>query len=116
MTNEEFLQAYTDEVYHSRDPEAPRRFIADPCLRHETGELITMSITENMERIARFLARFPAARFRNRLTVSEGEFITSCYEADLGDNQTMAGIEVFRIIDGRITETWNSHPAAGAWG
>jgi hypothetical protein len=116
MTNEEFLQAYADDVYHSRDPEAPARFIADPCLRHEAGELITMSLTDNRARIAGFLERHPTAGFRNRITVSDGEFITSCYEADLGGGQVISGIEVFRIVDGRITETWNSHPLPGAWG
>ena len=116
MTNEEFLQTYTDDVYHSRDPEAPARYIADPCLRHEAGKLLTMSIIDNQARITSFLTRFPTARFRNKVTVSGGENITSCYEAELGDGQVISGIEVFRIVDGRITETWNAHPVPGAWG
>ncbi len=116
MTNEEFLQAYTDEVYHARDPEAPARYIADPCLRHEAGELITMSIGENQERIGGFLAKYATAVFTNKVTVSAGEYVTSCYEADLGAGQVISGIEVFRIVNGKITETWNAHPVQGAWG
>ncbi len=116
MTNEEFLQAYTEAVYDARDPEAAGRFIADPCLRHEAGSLITMSLDDNKARIAGFLTRFPNARFRNKVTVSEGQFVSSCYEADLGDEQVISGIEVFRIVDAKITETWNAHPVPGAWG
>lgn len=116
MTNEEFLQAYTNDVYHARDPEAPARSIADPCLRHEAGELQTMSLEANNARIAGFLARFPKATFTNKVIVSEGEFLTTVYEADLGDGSSISGIEVFRIVGGKITETWNSHPTPGRWG
>lgn len=30
--------------------------------------------------------------------------------------QTLSGIEIFRVVDGKITETWNSSIQAGAWG
>jgi hypothetical protein len=115
MTND-FLQSYTDDVYHQRDPSAPARYIADPCLRHEAGELITMSLAHNEARIAAFLAKHAVVRFRNRLVTTEGEYITSCYEGDLGNGNVMSGIEVFRVVDGKITETWNASPASGAWG
>jgi hypothetical protein len=30
--------------------------------------------------------------------------------------QVLSAIEVFKVIVGKITETWNTKPAAGAWG
>jgi predicted SnoaL-like aldol condensation-catalyzing enzyme len=116
MSLVEFLQRYTDEIYHAADPGAAGRFIADPCLRHEPGELITMSLAENTARIAGFLERFPGARFENVVVTESGEHLTTVYQADLGEGRVLAGIEVFRVVDGRITETWNGAPSAGAWG
>lgn len=112
----EFFQRYTDVVYTARDAEAARQFIADPCLRHESGELITMALDDNVARIAGYFDRFPTLHFTNRLLAHDGEYVTTCYDMDMGDGQVVSGMEVLRVVDGRITETWNSHPAAGAWG
>ncbi len=112
----DFLQRYTDDVYHARDAEAARRYIADPCLRHEHGELVTLGLDANLDRIGDFLARFPDARFENRVLVEGADgLVTTCYDIHMG-GQVVSGIEVFRVVDGRITETWNSAPAPGAWG
>jgi predicted SnoaL-like aldol condensation-catalyzing enzyme len=116
MMNEDFIQRYTNDVYHARDPEAPARFIADPCLRHEAGELVTLSLADNKIRIAEFLDKQPGATFVLKLVAGAGEYVTACYEAHLGGDQTISGIEVFRVVEDKIVETWNSVPVAGAWG
>lgn len=116
MSLVDFLQRYTDEIYHAADPEAAGRFIADPCLRHEPGELITMSLADNKARITGFLERFPGARFDSVVVTESGEHLTTVYQAHLGGGQVLAGIEVFRVVNGLITETWNSAPSTGAWG
>lgn len=112
----DFLNRYTSEVYDARDAEAARRFIADPCIRHESGERIVMSIEENVARIASFLAEYPNATFANAKVVADGENVVTCYNLDFGNGTVVSAIEVFRIVDGKITETWNTHPATGAWG
>ena len=62
MDLRDFLNRYTDDVYHARRAEAARRFIADPCLRHESGELLSLSLEDNVKRISSFLAQYPAAQ------------------------------------------------------
>lgn len=113
----DFINRYTDEVYLARDPSAAARFIADPCLRHEQGELIVMSLADNQARIAAFLAQVGDGAFSvdARLVVADGEHVASCYELAFGGH-VLSGIEVFRIVDGLITETWNSAAKPGAWG
>lgn len=115
----DFLQRYTDDVYTARDPEAAARYIADPCLRHEHGHLVTMSLAENVARVRAFLDSAPAATFTTRVVVQDGEFVTGCYDVTIGegpDAQVLSGIEVFRVVDGKIAETWNSTVQPGAWG
>lgn len=119
MDLNEFLQRYTDEVYLARDPEAAARFIADPCLRHEHGHLVTMSLADNIERIRHFVESVDELAFSNAVVVTDDEHLVSCFDITMGsgpDARTVSGIEVFRVVDGKITETWNSSVQPGAWG
>jgi len=116
MDLRDFLNRYTDDVYHARNAEAARLFIADPCLRHESGELLSLSLDDNVKRVNGFLAQYPAATFVNRHVLVDGEHITTCYDIHLGNGATISGMEIFRVVDGFIVETWNAKPGDGAWG
>jgi predicted SnoaL-like aldol condensation-catalyzing enzyme len=111
----EFLNRYTADVYTARDPDAARRYIADACLRHEHGELVTMSIEDNITRIRAFLDHNPEIAFANRVAFADEHHVASCFDITIGST-TVSGVEVFRIVDGLITETWNSTVQPGAWG
>jgi predicted SnoaL-like aldol condensation-catalyzing enzyme len=112
----DFLNRYTDEVYRDRDAGAARRFIADPCVRHEAGERLVMSLDENVKRIEGFLGQYPDVSIANRHVVADGEHVVTCYEIGLGGGTAISGIEVFRVVNDLIVETWNSKAAEGAWG
>lgn len=112
----DFLARYTEEVYLARDPEAARRFIADPCLRHEQGELIVMSLADNIKRITGFVEQFPNLNFANTVVVAEDDHLVSCYEIELAPGEMLSGVEVFKVVDGKITETWNTKALPGRWG
>jgi len=115
----DFLQRYTDDVYIARNPEAARTYIADPCLRHEHGHLVTMSIEENVARVRDFLARAKTLTFDNVVVVQDDSHVASAYNITFGDGetlQTVSGVEIFRVVNGKITETWNSAIQSGAWG
>ena len=43
------------------------------------------------------------------------EFATVCFNLHFAGG-TMSGIEVFRVIDDRIVETWNSTVQPNRWG
>ncbi len=109
------VQAYFDEVYAGRDPSAAERFIADPCLRHEHGQLIEMTLAQNIERIAHFLDTAPDLAYASPVLTGNGEYVTSCFDL-MFDGAAISGIEVFRVVDARITETWNSTTQKGRWG
>ena len=114
-----FIQDYTDAVYHARDAEAAARFIADPCIRHEHGDQVVMSLAENKARIAAFLTQANNVRFDFATALAEGELYASAYQfsyvAD-GKKSTMSAIEIFRVSDGKIVETWNTAAGEGPWG
>jgi predicted SnoaL-like aldol condensation-catalyzing enzyme len=111
-----FLDDYINEIYLARDAEAARRFIADPCLRHEHGELVTMSMEQNIARITAFLDKYPNMTSVNRCVVANDDHVVTCFDATLENGSVMSGVEVFKVVDGKVTETWNSLPGSGAWG
>jgi len=114
-----FIAEYTEDVYHQKDPEAAARFIADPCIRHEHGQRVVLTLAENKARIAAFLTKSSNPRVRFVTAAAEGELYASAYEFTFEEEAgptTLSGIEIFRIQDGKITETWNSAAGQGPWG
>lgn len=111
----DLVNRYFDAVYLRRDPEAARGFLADPCLRHEQGHLDVMSLQDNVARIAGFLDLAPDLVFDTPLITGNDDHVTVCFGLTFG-GATHSGIEVFRVVDGRITETWNSTPQLSSWG
>ena len=111
-----FLDDYINKIYVARDAEAARQFIADPCLRHEHGELVTMSMDQNIARITAFLHKYPCITFVNRCVVANGDHVVTCFDATLENDSVISGVEVFKVVDGKVTEMWNSLPGSGAWG
>jgi hypothetical protein len=110
----EFLNRYTNDVYTKRNPSAAANFISDPCLRHEHGHLVTMSLSDNIDRIAAFL-KLGEISIVNRLVARDSEHVVSCFDIAI-NGDVVSGIEVFRVVNGKITETWNSSVQPGAWG
>lgn len=114
-----FIQEYTDAVYHARNAEAAARYIADPCIRHEHGHKVVMSLAENKARIAGFLAAATEIKFENAAALAEGDLYASAYQFSFlaeGEQHTQSGIEIFKIQEGKIVETWNSAAGQGPWG
>jgi hypothetical protein len=111
-----FLDDYISEIYTARDADAARRFIADPCLRHEHGELVTMSMEQNIARINAFLDKYAGVTFSNRCVVANDDHVVTCFDATLENGRVISGVEVFKVVNGKVTETWNSLPGSGAWG
>ena len=120
MDLKRFIQDYTEQVYHAEDAEAAERFIADPCIRHEHGHRVVMSLAENKARIAGFLAHFGDPRFTYVAEIAEGDLYSAAYQCEFtnaeGRRETFSGIEIFKIEGGKITETWNPAAGQGPWG
>jgi predicted SnoaL-like aldol condensation-catalyzing enzyme len=64
---------------------------------------------------------FDELRFDLNLVVAgdDGEYVTIVYESPMklkdGTATTIGSMEVFRVVDGRITEVWNRGYKQGVW-
>ena len=133
----DIVASYVERVWNLGDSSAVVEYCADPYVRHDAVRSRVMSHAEQLERVTGERAAGTAAdgrslRFETLLLAGDGRDVTwvwnmtgpagtalaeSGVEAEVaGDELRICGIEVFRVVDGRITEVWNSPPMAGHWG
>jgi predicted SnoaL-like aldol condensation-catalyzing enzyme len=113
----DFAARYLSEVYGERNPEAARRFLAGECVRHGHGKTLVVGIDANVKRIADFQSAYPNfVCTASRIFAGEDHAVL-CYDLDFGDGRDVtSAVEIFKIVDGRIVENWNTVPTPGAWG
>ncbi len=133
----DIVASYVERVWNLGDSSAVVEYCADPYVRHDAGRSRVMSHAEQLERVTSERAAGTAAdgrslHFETLLLAGDGRDVTwvwnmtgptgtelaaSGVEAEVvGDELRICGIEVFRVVDGRIAEVWNSPAMAGHWG
>ena len=72
-------------------------------------------------RVVDHWAMFETIRFDLNLVVAgdDGEHVAIVYQSPMkltdGTETTIGSMEIFRVIDGRITEVWNCGYKQGVW-
>ncbi len=113
------VETYLDVLYNQRRLDLVPELIADPTWRHAPGEVKSLSLSESMARLSKLLDLCPVLRFETAVRVAEGPMVTVAWNGwstqTNGKSYELSGIEIFRVVDGRIVEIWNSREAAGLW-
>ena len=138
MTPVETVIAYTEQVWNRGEAEAITELCGDPCVRHEAGTSVSLSHADQLDRVHRARDAMASAdgrnvQFINVLTTGDGTDVCAVWNMTapsdcafasheelpfetVNDEIHMCGTEIFRVVDGRITEVWNPPPMAGHWG
>lgn len=120
-TAREVVELYNLVVWNKRDFELAEELMGDTVIRHDVGEAHTLTHEEAVSRIVDNWALFDELRFDLKLVVAgdDGEYVTIVYESPMklkdGTDTTISSMEVFRVVDGRITEVWNCGYKQGVW-
>ena len=133
----EIVASYIERIWNRGDSSAVLEFCADPYTRHDAGGVRVMSHTDQLHRVTSERVMGTAAdgrslHFETLLLAGDGQDVTWVWNMTgptgtelaesgvtaevVGDELHICGIEVFRVVAGRITEVWNSPPMAGHWG
>ncbi|PCG09524.1 hypothetical protein COA17_06535 [Sphingomonas ginsenosidimutans] len=105
------VQAWTE----GRDDWIPE-LCADPIIRHDANREVRLS---HAEQRARMRHNYEELRpvFEEVVLAGDDEYVTLVWNVTGRDpNWKLCGIEVFRVVDGRIAEVWNSTYMDGRWG
>ncbi len=120
-TAREVVEAYNLVVWNTRDVGLAEELLGDSVIRHEVGEAVVLTHEEAVKRVVDHLEMFDQIRFDLNLVVAgdDGEHVAIVYQSPMtlkdGTRVDIGSMEIFRVIDGRITEVWNCGYKQGVW-
>lgn len=120
MTPLEIVKKYNEVCWHGKQPDLAADILADKVVRNYVGKTEILTREESVQRIRDGLERAPDLSFTFHDFIDGGDKITIIWEASSdiyqheGENLISAGIEVFRVEDGKICEVWNAEYAFGS--
>jgi predicted SnoaL-like aldol condensation-catalyzing enzyme len=120
-TAREVVELYNLVVWNKRDFELAEELIGDTITRHEVGDATLLTHEEAVNRIIDHWAMFEAIRFDLDLVVAgdDGEHVAIVYQSPMtlkdGTNIEVGSMEIFRVVEGKITEVWNCGYKQGVW-
>jgi predicted SnoaL-like aldol condensation-catalyzing enzyme len=117
----EVVELYNLVVWNERDFALADELMGDSVIRHDVGEAHTLTHEQAVERIVDTWDVFDKLRFDLNIVVAgdDGEHVAIVYESPMttkdGTETTISSMEIFRVVDGRITEVWNCGYKQGVW-
>lgn len=120
-TAREVVELYNFVVWNQRDFALARELMGETVVRHGVGESRTLSRDEAVQRVVDVWAMFDELEFELPVVVAgdDGEHVAIVYDSTMtptdGAETTIGSIEIFRVVDGRITEVYNCGRKPGRW-
>jgi predicted SnoaL-like aldol condensation-catalyzing enzyme len=121
-TAREVVELYNLVVWNQRGFALAAELMGETVTRHDVGEATVLTHEQAVNRIIDHWAMFEAIRFDLNLIVAgdDGEHVAIVYQSPMtlkdGTETTVGSMEIFRVVDGRITEVWNCGYKQGSWG
>jgi len=120
-TAREVVELYNLVVWNERDFALAEELLGDTVIRHAVGEAQTLTHEEAVNRIIDMWKVSDELRFDLNLVVAgdDSEHVAIVYESPIklkdGTETTVGSMEIFRVVDGTITEVWNCGYKQGVW-
>lgn len=118
-TAREVVELYNLVVWNERDFALADELLGDTVTRHDVGAVKVLTHEEAVERVVEHCAMFESIRFDLKLVVADDEHVAIVYQSPMrttdGSEITIGSMEIFRVVDGRITEVWNCGYKQGVW-
>ena len=113
------VSTYLDVLYNQRRLDLIPELIADPTVRHHAGEVKELDLAASIARLQATLDLCPVLQFATSMMHDDGTLVTVAWNGNStqanGKSFVYCGIEVFRVLEGRIVEIWNSRETSGHW-
>jgi predicted SnoaL-like aldol condensation-catalyzing enzyme len=124
-TAREVVELYNLVVWNEHNLALAEELFADTVIRHEVGEAHTLTREQAVNRVKDLWEMFDKLRFDLNIVIAgdDGEHVAIVYDstmttkdgAETNTETNVASIEVFRVVDGKITEVWNCGYKQGVW-
>jgi predicted SnoaL-like aldol condensation-catalyzing enzyme len=115
------VELYNLVVWNECNIELADQLLADTVIRHEVGEMRALTHAEAVQRVVDMWEVVDSLHFDLNVVIEgdDGEHVAIVYDSTIATNDgtetSIATIEVFRVVDGKITEVWNCGHQQGVW-
>lgn len=115
------VELYNLVVWNERDIDLADELLGDTVIRHEVGGVRTLTHAEAVQRVVDMWELAESLHFDLNVVIEgdDGEHVAIVYDSTItskdGTETNIASIEVFRVVDGKITEVWNGGYQQGVW-
>ncbi len=115
------VELYNLAVWNECNIDLADELLGDNVIRHEVGQMRTLTHAEAVQRVVDMWELAESLHFDLNIVIEgdDGEHVAIVYDSTIiakdGAETNIAGIEVFRVVDGKITEVWNSGYRQGVW-
>jgi predicted SnoaL-like aldol condensation-catalyzing enzyme len=113
------VELYNDEVWTHERRELIPQLLADPLRRHHPGGTQIFSVADMLRRYDEYHRKFRRIDGVGRHYICEGPYVTLLWdfrmEEPSGATKTISSIEIFKVVDGRITDVWNPNAVAESY-
>jgi predicted SnoaL-like aldol condensation-catalyzing enzyme len=120
-TAREVVELYNLVVWNERNFGLADELFADTVIRHDVEEVTTLTREQAVQRVKDTWAFFDKLHFDLNVVVAgdDGEHVAIVYQSTMtakdGTDTAIANIEVFHVVDGKITEVYNCGYKQGFW-
>jgi predicted SnoaL-like aldol condensation-catalyzing enzyme len=120
-TAREVVELYNLVAWNERNLDLAEELFADNVIRHEVGEVQTLTRAQAVQRVDDVWQLFDSLRFDLNIVIAseDGEHVAIVYDSTMttsdGTETNVGSIEVFRVVAGKITEVWNCGYKQGVW-
>ena len=120
-TAREVVELYNLVVWNEHNLALANELFADTIIRHEVGEAHTLTREQAVNRVKDIWEMFDKLHFDLNIVIAgdDGEHVAIVYDSTMtttdGTETNVASIEVFHVVEGKITEVWNCGYKQGVW-
>ena len=109
------VERYNDDVWNGGNRDLIREIVADPLRRHHPGRTQVFTHDDMLKRFDGYQNRFPVQKGIARHFICEGPYVTLVWDFQMerdGREEFWSSIEIFKVVDGKITDVWNPNGVA----
>jgi hypothetical protein len=115
LTANEVINRYVAEIWNGGQVELVRELCADPVTRHDADKITQLSHDQQIARLKGVISEMQPV-FENIIQSTDGTYVTAVWQCITKSNgKAGCGIEVFKVVDGRVTDVWNAPVMENLW-
>jgi predicted SnoaL-like aldol condensation-catalyzing enzyme len=119
LTPRRVVELYNDDLWTHKKRELITQLLANPLRRHHPGGTQIFSHEDMIRRYDDYHRKFAKISGIGRHYVCEGPYVTLVWDFRMeqasGAAKTISSIEIFKVVDGKITDVWNPNNVAESY-